>query len=193
MVPAKVCGVPTRHEGDPDRVAVLLPGAAYVPARPLLHFARAVLAHHGWTVQEVWWEPPAGGALAEREAWVVERAREAVEAESAGQVLLVGKSLGSLAAPFAAERGLPAIWLTPLLTMESVIGALRRSEAPTLLVGGAADKAWDGEVARGLGHPYLEVPDADHGMEIFGDPVASAQVLTDVTEAMHRFVAGLRA
>ncbi|WP_433431618.1 hypothetical protein [Nonomuraea sp. CA-141351] len=193
MAPETVLGVPTRHEGDPDRVAILLPGASYVPARPLLHFARVVLAHHGWTVQEVWWEPPTADTMAGREAWVVERAREAVEAESAGQVLVVGKSLGTLAAPLAAERGLPAIWLTPLLTVESVVGALRRSKAPTLLVGGAADKLWDGEVARGLGHPYLEVPDADHGMEIFGDPVASARVLKDVTEAMDRFVAGLRA
>ncbi|GAA3226950.1 hypothetical protein [Nonomuraea helvata] len=193
MVPETVFGVPTRHEGDPERVAVLLPGGAYVPARPLLHFARVVLVQHGWTVQEVWWEPPAGDVFAEREAWAVERAREAVAAESAAQVLLVGKSLGTLAAPIAAERGLPAIWLTPLVTFDSVVGALRRSEAPTLLVGGTADKSWDGEVARGLGHPYLEVPDANHGMEIFGDPVASARALTDVTEAMHRFVAGLRA
>ncbi|KAB8190806.1 alpha/beta hydrolase [Nonomuraea phyllanthi] len=192
MVPERIFGFPTRHQGDPDRVAVLLPGGGYMPARPLLHYARTVLAHHGWTVQEVWWEPPTAGSYAEREAWVVERARAAVDAESAGQVLLVGKSLGTLAASFAAERRLPAIWLTPLLNVESVVAGVRRSQEPTLLVGGTADTVWDAELVRGLGHPYLEVPDANHGMEIVEDPVRSAGILRDVTAEMARFVSGLR-
>ncbi|HEY6737831.1 MAG TPA: hypothetical protein VI076_03205, partial [Actinopolymorphaceae bacterium] len=44
-----------RHDGDPERVAIVLPGRGYTPAGPLLHYARAVLVHHGWTVQEIWW------------------------------------------------------------------------------------------------------------------------------------------
>src|SRR5690606_24689889 len=39
--------------------------------------------------------------------------------------LVVAKSLGSFAAPVVAARGLPAIWLTPLLGQETVVAALR--------------------------------------------------------------------
>lgn len=46
-----------RFEGDPSRVVIVLPGVRYTPARPLLHYARSVALAHGWTVQEVWWEP----------------------------------------------------------------------------------------------------------------------------------------
>ncbi|MGV9387128.1 hypothetical protein ACWDRB_65915 [Nonomuraea sp. NPDC003707] len=192
MVPERIFGAATRHDGDPDRVAVLLPGRGYVPARPLLHFAGAVLRRHGWSVREVWWQSPATQDAGELAGWVMEQARQALDGERAERLLLVGKSLGTFAAPLAAERGLPAIWLTPLLRHEAVVEALRRTGAPTVLVGGSADKLWDGEAARGLGHPYLEVPGADHGLEAFEDPVRSVEILRDVTAEMDRFVAGLR-
>ncbi|MFG1705131.1 alpha/beta hydrolase [Nonomuraea sp. M3C6] len=191
MAPERIFGFPTRFEGDPDRVAVLLPGGGYMPARPLLHYARAVLKQHGWSVQEIWWEPPTTPGIEDRAEWVLDQARRALDAEKAQQLLLVGKSLGTFAAPLAAERGLPAIWLTPLLTMETVVEGLRRSEAPTLLVGGTADRLWDSETARTLDHPYVEIPGADHGLET-GDPVESVEMLKEVTTAMSRFVAGLR-
>ncbi|WP_223167204.1 hypothetical protein [Nonomuraea sp. SYSU D8015] len=188
--PETVFGVPTRHEGASDRVAVILPGAGYLPARPLLHFARSVLARQGWSVQEIWWEAPATRDLEVLTRWVTDQARRAVEAEKAERLLLVGKSLGSLAAPLAAERGLPAIWLTPLLHIDSVVDGLRRSQAPTLLIGGTADRAWAGDTVRTLGHPYLEIPGADHGVET-DDPVASVQMLKEATEAMARFARDL--
>lgn len=50
--------IPTRFDGAHDRVAVVVPGVGYSPARPLLHFARGVLLQHGWTVQELWWRVP---------------------------------------------------------------------------------------------------------------------------------------
>ena len=193
MAAETIFGFPTRHEGDPDRVAVLLPGGGYMPARPLLHFARAVLVRHGWSVQEIWWEPPpTSWNMDEREKWVLDRARQAVDAEQADRVLLVGKSLGTLAAPLAADRGLPAIWFTPLITLGGVLEALRRSAAPTLLVGGTHDRWWDGAAVRTLDHQYVEIPGADHGLELGDDPVGSVQILKDVTAAVSRFVEGLR-
>ncbi|MFE1328968.1 hypothetical protein [Streptomyces microflavus] len=39
--------MPTRFDGDPGRVALVVPGVGYSPARPLLHFAREVLRQHG--------------------------------------------------------------------------------------------------------------------------------------------------
>lgn len=180
-----------RHQGDPDRVAIVLPGGGYTPARPLLHLARTVLAHHGWTVQELWWTPPDSQDLDELAGWVTLQAVAAVEAEPAKRVMLVGKSLGSLAAPVAAERGLPAIWLTPLLFHSSVVDALGATEAPTQLVGGTGDRTWDPRLADDLGLPCLELPGADHALEHPDDPVRCAENLVRVTRCLHGFVAGL--
>jgi pimeloyl-ACP methyl ester carboxylesterase len=108
----------------------------------------------------------------------------------AGGALLIGKSLGTNAAALAAERSLPAVWLTPLLTVPVpwVAGALERATAPFLLVGGTADPAWDGEVARRLSPHVLEVEGADHGMYVPGPLTESIAVLARVVEAIDGFL-----
>ncbi|MEU3558566.1 alpha/beta hydrolase [Kitasatospora sp. NPDC006786] len=187
---------PTRFAGAPDRVALVLPGVGYTPARPLLHFARAVLLRHGWTVQELWWQLPDGFREFEPEeriAWVERQAVRAVDAEHGACRLVVGKSLGSFAASVAADRGLPAAWLTPVLTVDHVVRALHRTGAPTLLVGGAADRLWSRPTADATGHEVLELPAADHGLELPDDPVGSIDALRQVTSRLGRFVAALGA
>ncbi|TDC80191.1 alpha/beta hydrolase [Streptomyces hainanensis] len=182
---------PTRFDGDRDRVALVIPGMGYTPARPLLHFARAVLLHHGWTVQELWWQVPDGLSrwpAGERIAWVERQVNEAVDAEGGACRLLVGKSLGTLAAGVAADRRIAAVWLTPLLTDEFVAGALRRAEASTLLVGGTADGWWDAGIAASSGHEVLEVPAADHALELPDDVAGSVDVLRQVVARLDRFV-----
>ncbi|MFE7590348.1 hypothetical protein ACFU6K_13180 [Kitasatospora sp. NPDC057512] len=76
--------VPTRFDGAPDRVALVIPGVGYTPARPLLHFARSVLLRRGWTVQELWWQLPDEFREFEpegRTAWVERQVAAAVDAE----------------------------------------------------------------------------------------------------------------
>ncbi|MEV4410456.1 alpha/beta hydrolase [Catellatospora sp. NPDC049609] len=179
-----------RWPADPDRVAIVLPGGGYTPARPLLHLARNVLFGHGWTVQELWWAPPTTDED-ERAAWALAQATAAVEAESARRVLLVGKSLGTFAAPLAATRDLPAIWFTPLLFRADVVDALAAASAPTLLLGGGGDWSWDPRLADDLGLPYLELPGADHGLEHPDDPVRTAENLVRVTRRVNEFAAAL--
>ncbi|MFI8457733.1 alpha/beta hydrolase [Kitasatospora sp. NPDC085464] len=186
--------IPTRFEGAPDRVALVLPGVGYTPARPLLHFAGSVLQQQGWTVQEVWWEVPddfGGFGPQERIAWVEREVARAVDAEGGACRLLVGKSLASFACGLAADRGLAAAWLTPVLTFEPVARALHRTEAPTLLVGGGADRVWDRRIAESSGHEVLEVPGAGHGLELPDDAVGSIDILRHVTARLDRFVAAL--
>lgn len=185
-----VASARSRHDGDPGRVAIVLPGRRYAPAAPLLHYARAVLAHRGWTVQEIWWDgqPDDFAVLFD---WVREQTAAALARETAGQVLLVGKSMGSFSAGLATERGLPAIWLTPVLSEPAVREAIRRSSAPSLLVGGTADSLWNGDAARQSGAEVLEIPDADHNLERADDPTGSVNILGQVTKALDEFVTRL--
>ncbi|MYX15626.1 alpha/beta hydrolase [Streptomyces sp. SID8374] len=186
--------VPTRFDGDPDRVALVVPGVGYSPARPLLHCASSVLRQHGWTVQELWWQVPDGFrefGVDERTAWVEWQVGRVIDAEAGACRLVVGKSLGSLACATAGDRGIAAAWLTPLLTFGHVARALRRAQAPTLLVGGTADQLWDADVAASLRHDVLEIPSADHGLELPGDAVGSVEVLRQVVARLDRFVGSL--
>jgi pimeloyl-ACP methyl ester carboxylesterase len=186
---------PDRVERDPEWVAYLIPGGRYSAERPLLHFARAVLMRHGWTTQAVWWpeRPPQRDGqdlrswFAQLRSFVHEHVSQVLDAESAPQIALVGKSMGA----FAADRSLPAIWLTPVLRDSHVPDDLRRSTAPFLLVGATADPSWDTDLARGLGQPFYEAEGADHGMETDDDPANSAEILRSTTVAMDEFVARL--
>lgn len=176
------------HEGDPARCAVVLPGVRYFSQAPLLWFAREAAHAVGWSVLELSERAPADE---EPFAWMRDRAERALEAASADTVAVIGKSLGSAAAPLVAERGLAAVWLTPLLIRPEVVSALANSTAPALLVGSAADPTWaNGEQPEGDGIEVLEFEGLDHSLQVDGDPPASLDVLRQVTGRIGEFLAG---
>jgi hypothetical protein len=176
------------HPGDPARVAVLLPGRLYPTAGPLFWFAREVAQRRGWSVLEVWdelWDDDADWM-----AWAKERARAGLAYPTGARRIVVGKSLASAAVDVVTDERLPAVWLTPLLVEPTVAAAFARFSAPTLLVGGTADAAWDGEVARRAeGAEVLEIDGADHSLELPGDLDGSLRLLGEVTNAIDRFLA----
>jgi hypothetical protein len=172
------------REGDPARCAVVLPGVAYFSQAPLLWFAREAAQAGGWSVLELTERAPRGE---EPFAWMGDRARRALDAAEADTVAVIGKSLASAAAPLVAERGLPAVWLTPLLNRPEVVGALEAGAGPALLVGTPADPTWgDGTVPRGP--EVLELEGLDHSLQVPGDPLASLDVLRRVTERIGGFL-----
>jgi hypothetical protein len=162
---------------------VVAPGRLFGPFAPLLMYVSLVFQARDGEIAPVSWEPPDDA----RADWVRGQVLPVVDRHRA--TVLVGKSLGSYATTIAAERGLPGIWLTPLLLDATVVGALRAASAPQLLIGGTGDKlAWDGDVARELSPHVLEVDGADHGMLIPGEPLArSAEVLGRVASAVEHF------
>lgn len=184
-------GAPTRWEpSGPSRgVAIVAPGRAYPPSAPLLDFARIALLQHDLTVQQLWWDSTTRGDE-DAEAWVRRHVAAALAEEDADHVLVVGKSLGTRAASYAAERGLDAIWLTPLLVDPVVAEGIAANPGRQLLVGGLADELWDPAVARELadaGCEVLEVPDADHGMGT-PDAVRTAEIHLEVARAVEAFL-----
>src|SRR3954464_11317224 len=102
------------HDRHPARCAVLLPGMQYSTQAPLLWFARSVAVGRRWSALEVLDSLPEGD---EPFAWARDRARRALGGGAGRSDLgVVGKSLASGAAGIVADRLLPAVWLTPLLS-----------------------------------------------------------------------------
>ena len=62
---------------------------------------------------------------------------------------------------------------------------------PALLVGGTGDDLWDGAVAAASGADVLEVPGANHAMEVAGDWRRSLEILGEVTSAIERLARSL--
>jgi hypothetical protein len=174
------------HERDPERCVVLLPGVRYFSQAPLLWFAREAALAGGWSVLEVSERAPSDQDPFE---WIVDRAESAVGAASATQVVMIGKSLGSAAAPLATKRALPAVWLTPLLTRPEVIAALGATDLPTLVIGSPSDQTWgNGELPENEALEVMELDGLDHSLQIEGDPLGSIDVLREVTEQISDFL-----
>jgi len=177
--------------GAGARAAVLAPGGNYSADGPLLKFAGIAAARRGARLRPLTWDLNAD----DLHVMVAARVSEALDeldrggtVPGTGATLIVGKSLGTAAAPVAAARGLPAVWFTPLLTEPPVAAALRRATAPCLLVGGTSDDWWDGDIARSITPNVVEVEDADHGMFVPGPLAASAVVLGEVATAVEQFL-----
>jgi predicted alpha/beta-hydrolase family hydrolase len=174
--------------GEPVGTAVLFPGTGYPPQAPLLFFAGQALLAHGWRVEHHWWDPPPSASIEEIDVWVRDQAESALP--TSGRTLVVGKSLGTRAAPVAAGREPPTIWLPPLFA-QHLIDAYAVNPAPQLLVGGSADNFWNSEVARGLESPtrtVVEVPDADHAMLVPGDSVRGVSAHVEVQRAIEAWL-----
>ncbi len=155
-------------------------------------YAALAVERRGGRAHRLAWVPPYPETLAESHAMVSAQVAAAIDettaATGASAPALIGKSLGTLAAPLAADRGLAAVWFTPLLTDELTVKALRRATAPCLLVGGTADRHWDGPVARSITPHVVEIAGADHGMFVPGELSASAAVLGQVIGAVEQFL-----
>lgn len=177
---------------DGGRGAVVAPGRFYGADAPLLMFAALAVEQRGGLVRRISWVVPEDAVDEAERIWVPGQVAEAVDAISAAAgvaaPVVIGKSLGTLAAPLAASRGLPAVWLTPLLTDEPTLTALRQATAPCLLIGGTADEVWDGELARSVTPHVLEIDGADHGMFVPGRLARSADVLGQVVTAVEDFL-----
>jgi pimeloyl-ACP methyl ester carboxylesterase len=168
--------------------AIVIPGRMFGPASGMLMYAGDVAERRGAAVHRHWWtrEPPLPDGP-DVEGWVSAEVEPLLDAVG-GRPLLIAKSLGSNAAAVAATRGLPAVWLTPLLTRPWVAAALSRATAPFLLIGGTADEVWDGALARRLTPYVLEVEGADHGMAVPGPVLDSIAVLGRMVAAVDGFL-----
>jgi hypothetical protein len=178
------------HRPGAERRVVILPGARYPTRAPLLWFAREVAVTRGYGVLEVLDEPPPGE---DPFAWIRDRATRALDHQPSKHDVVIGKSLSSEVAAIAADRELPAIWLTPLLDRPSVIAGLAAAARPTLIVGSTADLTWRPDaIPENVMIDQAELAGLDHGLQLPGDPEASLKALRTVVKRVDRFLGALR-
>ncbi len=173
---------------EPVGRAVVLPGGSgYTVDHPLLWWVCQVLAESGWRVVTVRWEIDEQ-ARADPAEFVARAAQQALDvAGAADRTLVVGKSFGSWAAPWASQHGWPGVWLTPVLTSPEIANALGSGHTDGLLVGGTSDELWDADLATRSGLDVLQVEDADHILYTVGDWKRSFEAFGRTLEAVERF------
>jgi hypothetical protein len=195
-----------RPRGAIDQLAVLLPGLGYTLDMPLFYYIQMMCLDVGIDVLRVETaynrEPGFAAAMQDEQVdWVATDAVAAWHAALAGAeylaAVVVGKSLGTLAMPGLFDErtvrniAFHSVWLTPLLSQTRVrqeIGGLR---GRSLVAIGDADPYYDPEILAQLeraGVKVVVVPGADHGMNLPGDAVGSAQVLAAVIAAIRDFI-----
>lgn len=175
-------------EGDEARQAIILPGGGYTVDMPVLWYAATALSYLGWTCTRVTWPQQMTRSLV---APIATELIGSISHDSPRHLLLVGKSLGTMAMPVAVEHGLPGVWLTPVL-VEPSIGILARGFGPDqLLVGGTADPYWDSGVAAETAARVTAIADADHSLQIDGDLDRTLAAIVTMARAISRFAADL--
>jgi hypothetical protein len=171
---------------------ILIPGGTGVIGT-LLDIAWETLADRTAHVEAITWATPRDILDVDPEPFVrahVEAALlRAEEIAPRARPVLIAKSLGSFAAALAADRELPAIWLTPLLTRPPVAEAITRNPAKQLLIGGTADRRWwDAVAARATGKRVLTIEDGTHSLRVPGPVRNFTEVLGTVGTAIEEFL-----
>jgi predicted alpha/beta-hydrolase family hydrolase len=196
-----------RPEGAIDHLALLLPGYGYTLDMPLFYYAEKLLLERGWDVLRVEYAyntRPEFQTLpkSERDRWLLADTTAAWRAglgqRAYERVVLIGKSLGTMAMGYMLTMADPhpnvgAVWLTPLLGEERLRQQIQQYGGPSLFVIGTADPHFEPVVLEKMqvatiGEAVV-VRNADHGMDIPGDPIASVRAVERVVEALSRFLA----
>jgi hypothetical protein len=148
-----------------------------------------MLRQLGWRVETVEWD--AADLTADDPRAVVDaRLRAAVDGAGGHVDLVVAKSFGSLALPWAVSHGVPGVWLTPVLTEQAVLEALTRASSSHLAVGGDADPMWRPALGLETEARIVTVDGADHGL-LVGDWADSYATHRGVLVAIESHIRGL--
>ena len=192
-----------RQQGGTGHLAVVLPGLAYTCRSPALYYPTLLLldgfgADVLWVEYDYFWRP-GFSELPEREqdrslfADAEAALRCALSRGTYERLTLMGKSLGTRAmARLLADDTAPppgrveAVWMTPLLSEDSVRERMRERGVRSLAIVGTADPQYAPEALVGVEHVAIE--GADHGLEIRGDAWGSLKALERVLRDIEAFV-----
>lgn len=183
------------------RLAILLPGLGYSTDAPAFHYTAGLLLEQGYHIIEVnyRYRDPAYEQV-ELETQVVSDVMMVLDtllsSDSYEEVLVVGKSLGTIAMASLWENKafdrMNGIWLTPLLNRADVKSALSNSTHRQLVIQGdrewAFDETWMNAFAT---HPSIRPIDlrgVGHSLDHESGVSASLDVLQELLDAILIFI-----
>lgn len=196
-----------RQDQAAHQLAVVLPGMGYTAHMPVLYYPTSLLVNRGADVLRVeydYYRKPAFGEAsgAERGRWLFADATAALEAglaqRSYEQIILVGKSLGTLAMGHlittdARLAQALCVWLTPLVRNETLRQQIAQAKPRSLFVIGTADSHYDPacltEVVEATKGQSVVIKGANHSLEIAGSISESLRALERVVQAVDAFLA----
>lgn len=177
-----------RPSTEKTKVAVILPGAKYPVEAPLLFWTAQMLVNLGWHVRAVRWTLD-DAARRDPYAYTATAAEMAfADAPPAATRLIVAKSFGTLCLPWAERAGVPGLWLTPILTDPRLRDTLASTSKSDLLLGGTKDELWDGGRRGEKNGTFVEIPGADHGLQLRGNWRSSVAAQSSALDHIENFV-----
>ena len=194
------------QEQTARQLAIVLPGQGYTAHMPVLYYPTRLLVSRGADVLCVEYDyhrKPAFGKASsvERGRWLFADATAALEAGLAQrayeQVVLVGKSLGTLAmghliATDARLAQSPCIWLTPLVRDETLRRQIAQVKPGSLFVIGTADSHYDpaglAQVVEATRGQSLVIEGANHSLETGDNVLESLHAMERVVQAVATFL-----
>jgi pimeloyl-ACP methyl ester carboxylesterase len=196
-----------RQSQGSQRLAILFPGYTYNALMPVLYYPARLILQLGIDLLSVDYQysqqedfPTLTAVDQSRRLSHDARAAcdAALEQGSYAQVILIGKSVGTLAmghllATDARLKSSRCVWLTPLLHDERLRGQIKLARPPSLFVTGDHDRhyqpAYLAELVEATGGKSLVVPGADHSLDVDGDALASVEALERMLQALQDFLA----
>lgn len=188
---------PSPRAAGGKALVVLLPGFGYGHDKPLLHYARRAAQRGGLAVEAVDYGPlPREEDLAcrVRRAFPAAFAAAAAQLDAAAEreewrdVYLVGKSFGTLiAGELASQRPALPIRQICLTPVPAALPYLERPDCLWAACGDADPLLTGAALARMralLGSRLQVFAGANHSLEVPGDPMASIEILRQVTAAL---------
>ena len=173
-------------------MAVLLPGAGYPANGPLLHWSAALAVEQGWHVQALDWTITGQARKAPEEFVELAVERAFADAPTATSRLVIAKSFGTYALPWAVRHGIPGIWLTPVLSEPALSDALGRAGSTHLAIGGDRDSMWLPQNVQNSAAQMFTVSGADHSLELESGWRDSIDAQCEVLERVSRHIGHLR-
>ncbi|WP_066070308.1 alpha/beta family hydrolase [Neobacillus soli] len=195
-----------RSENPNKSICVMLPGLGYSTQRPLFHYATGVCLNNHVDVLHINYDFAKNEHFkkltrSEQDRWMYEDVKavvdEVLKDSTYEQCILLSKSIGTI--PMAIEwteknfsHNAFGIWLTPLLKDDNVFNTLLNTELPSLCVIGDQDHHFIEERISSFKKNELVssvlIPNADHGLEIKGDIVASIDAVKEVMASVQEFI-----
>ncbi|MBO9041891.1 hypothetical protein [Curtobacterium flaccumfaciens] len=178
-----------RNEADRRPLVLVLAGSGYGQQAPLLWWTSEIAAAAGCEVVAPRWHvDDAAGA---DPVGFVETAVAAALGDRLPD-LVVAKSFGCFALPWAIRLEVPGVWLTPVLTHDDVATALAAASDAHVAIGGGDDTMWRPERVPGTAARLQTVDHADHSLQVPGDWRRSHRLQADVFDVVERRITALR-